>query len=413
MRAAPGESHPIGSSSLEADVILVGAGPIGLFLAHLLGRFGMKILLFEKRQGEATASMAIGVMPPSLRLFEHLALAAPLVQAGCGVRSAWVHDDHSTLGSLDFSTLPGPFPFILSTPQGDLMRLLRARLAQYPSIRFMEGCEAIGLRQDAAAVTVQVRQVQDGTIKDWTAGYGVACDGHDSPVRRMLGVPTSRKQYPVSFVMGDFPDTTPWQSEAHLFFSPRGSIESFPLPQGQRRWVALTEHPKPDVNVLVAQVRAITGCQLEPSAELGHSAFTPERRLAQTFFKGRVVLCGDAAHVMSPIGGQGMNTGFADAWHLATLLRHLDRTREAPAPLFAAYERDRRHAFRIAANRAARGMWLGTRTGRIPSALRAFLIRHALSFRPFSRYLARYFSMLSIPNGHGKPSYPINLDATP
>jgi 3-oxoacyl-[acyl-carrier-protein] synthase III len=138
-------------------------------------------------------SMAIGIMPPSLRLFESIALAAPLVRAGCAVRSAVVHDQTSTLGCLDFTTLPAPFPFILSIPQGELMRLLRERLADYSSVRFMEGCEAIGLRQNTSSATVQVRDVRDGTCKEWTAAYVVACDGRNSTLRRVLGVPTTGK----------------------------------------------------------------------------------------------------------------------------------------------------------------------------------------------------------------------------
>ena len=147
----------VSSNSLAADVLVIGAGPVGLFLANLLGQAGTRTLLLEKRRAETAPSMAIGVMPPSLRLFESIALATPLVQAGCAVRSAVVHDEHSMLGRLDFSTLPAPFPFILSIPQGELMRLLRERLAECSSIRFMEGHEAIGIRQSVSSVTVQVR----------------------------------------------------------------------------------------------------------------------------------------------------------------------------------------------------------------------------------------------------------------
>lgn len=386
------------SNSFAADVLVIGAGPVGLFLANLLGRAGIKILLLEKRLAETAPSMAIGIMPPSLRLFESIALAAPLIRAGCAVRSAVVHDQTSTLGSLDFTTLPAPFPYILSIPQGELMRLLRERLADCSSVRFMEGCEAIGVRQNSSSATVQVRDVRDGACKELTAAYVVACDGHNSALRRILGVPTTGKQYPVSFVMGDFPDTTTWPNAAHLFFTPNGSVESFPLPREQRRWVALADGPQRDTDALVRRVRAISGFRLEAAAELWHNSFTPERRLARTFFQERVVLCGDAAHVMSPIGGQGMNIGFADAWHLAAVLRRLCQTHEPHAPLFARYETDRRRAYRIAANRAGRGMWLGTRTGRISSAVRAGIIRHALLRFPLSLHLPQYFAMLTIPN---------------
>ncbi len=190
--------------------------------------------------------MAIGVMPPSLRLFESIALAAPLIRAGCAVRSAVVHDQASTLGCLDFTTLPAPFPFILSIPQGELMRILRERLADYSSVRYMDGCEATGVRQNlppqlcgcAMFVTGPAR---NGRRPTWWPATATAVRCATPSVCRPRG-----KQYPVSFVMGDFPDTTTWQDEAHLFFTPSGSVESFPLPGEQRRWVALADSRKRD-----------------------------------------------------------------------------------------------------------------------------------------------------------------------
>ena len=101
---------------------------------------------------------------------------------------------------------------------------------------------------------------------------------------------------------------------------------------------------------------------------------------------------------MSPIGGQGMNTGLADAWHLASVLQRLCNTGESPEKQLARYEHYRRHAFRIAANRAACGMWLGTRKGYRVASLRNIFVRHILFGTSLRHHLASYFAMLTIPD---------------
>jgi 2-polyprenyl-6-methoxyphenol hydroxylase-like FAD-dependent oxidoreductase len=149
--------------------------------------------------------------------------------------------------------------------------------------------------------------------------------------------------------------------------------------------------------MVVEQVARRTGVDLSTAPALFESHFRPQRRLAKSYFRGRVLLCGDAAHVMSPIGGQGMNTGFADAAYLDKTLSAALETPEQADRLFSDYDRIRRRIFNIAASRAARGMWLGTRRGRLLSSLRRVLIRRVL-FRPAMRKkLARYFAMLTLP----------------
>jgi 2-polyprenyl-6-methoxyphenol hydroxylase-like FAD-dependent oxidoreductase len=387
------------SQSSSAEVLVIGAGPVGLFLAHLLGRAGVQTLLIDKRGETEAPSMAIGLMPASLRLLAQAGLADPLIAAGVRVQTAVVHDQKKTLGQLDFTSLPPPFPYILTLPQGELMSLLRIQLASLPSVQFIPSCLATGLRQDEGGVQVQTRDVLSGQASGFSAQYAVACDGHDSDLRRLLHIPISAKTYAPSFVMGDFPDHTDWADAAHLFFTPAGSVESFPLPRQRRRWVALSPNGSQDTATLVRCVQGITGVHLPAQDEQWHSSFAPRRQLAHSFYQGRAILCGDAAHVMSPIGGQGMNTGVADAWHLAATLRLLLQTNAAAAPLLANYESTRRRAFRVAANRAAGGMWLGAHRGGLFSAMRSLLIQRVLLRPPLAHRLPAYFAMLTIPQG--------------
>ena len=142
-----------------------------------------------------------------------------------------------------------------------------------------------------------------------------------------------------------------------------------------------------------------TGIQLEPSAQLDQHSFAPRRLDCDQLYDGRILLCGDAAHVMSPIGGQRMNTGFADAEFAAEMLHAILRNDEAPEPLLAAYNRVRRRAASTAATRAAIGMGIGVWTGRWRSLLRDFIFRRLVFGGPFACLVGPWFSMQSIPGG--------------
>ncbi|MHB8707368.1 MAG: FAD-dependent oxidoreductase [Desulfuromonadales bacterium] len=389
------------------DVVIVGAGPVGLLLGNLLGAGGVRTLVIDKRACGPDASMAIGLTPPSLALLHGLQLDRQIVTAGVRVEQAVVHGDHGVLGALSFSSLPAPYPFILSLPQAMTVALLETRLGDWPLVELRRGTELLDLEQDADGVTVTLREGDAGRLDYLRCAFLIGADGGHSRVRQLAGITAAAGSYPQRFVMADFADRSGFGDQAHLFFTHEGSVESFPLPAGQRRWVVqsgLQPDPVPP-EFLAAAVHRRTGIDLSGCAQLFTSTYSVGWLLARRYHHGRIALCGDAAHLMSPVGGQGMNVGFADAAWLAGLLIACCHQGAAAEPQLTRYGQARRETARVAISRAARGMWLGTRQGRMAGLWRDPLLRLLLA--PLLRHrLPAYFAMLTLPHTPPAAGYP-------
>ncbi|WP_395740065.1 FAD-dependent oxidoreductase [Prosthecobacter sp.] len=375
---------PLAGAS-DFDVIIVGGGPVGLLLACLLKQQGQRIRVVERRTGPITHSAAIGITPPSLQILDKLGLAEEFVSGGVKVRDCFVHGQRGRLGCVSFREIPDERRYILSLPQAATIAILQNHLGQE---HIEAGCEVGYVRQQADGCEVQAGG------RRLTARYVVACDGSRSSVRSILGMRAPGRSYDCHFVMGDFVDRSGLGDEAHLFFTADGSVESFPLPGGQRRWVVQTEtrmeRPPPGLVSQLARWR--TGIDVPVADQLNESVFTPRKFNCDRYYDGRVIFCGDAAHGMSPIGGQGMNTGFADAEFLAEIL-----TRSEPLKLLPAYDRCRRKAVKTAIFRAEWGMWLGTWRGRARSLVRDFILKHLFCQGPVARRMGAFYAMLTIP----------------
>jgi len=384
------------SASEPFDIAIVGAGPVGLLLANLLGANGLGVLLLERRREQPAQSQAIGITPPSLKILAKLGLQEVFIQHGVAVRDCHLHGESGHLGCVSFRDIPDEHRFILSLPQTHTVALLHKKLGDFANITLREGVEVTDVWQCDPYCLISYTDGKPQTVK---ARYVIACDGSRSPVRESLAIRTTSRSYPVHFVMGDFVDRTSLKHEAHLYFTAQGTIESFPLPGGLRRWIAQT--PKrldsPAAGLISKLVKLRTGLDLPPEDQLNQSVFSPRRLNCGRYHHGRIILCGDAAHVMSPIGGQGMNTGFADAEFLADVLDTILLDQAQAEPLLAAYHRYRSKAAQTAIGRAGLGMWFGTWTGKPLSVVRDFVIRHLLCRGPVKRHMGPYYAMLTIP----------------
>ena len=382
---------------VDADVIVVGAGPVGMLAALLAAQEGLRVLLLEQSATQSFQSRAIGITPPSLEILDRLGLAGAFIRQGVAVRASEVFGRGRRLGRVDFSGLPGGFPFVLALPQDRSLALLEQALLAKGSIRLLRGHRVTDCREEEGSVRVSGNSSDAGSFS-YTGQYLLACDGGKSTVRESVGIAFKGAPERYTFLMGDYRDSTGWGDKALFFCTERGSVESFPLPEGKRRFVVRTPRfiKEYSSDYLARELLSRAGVDVAGASQFWESGFGVQRFTAVHFCQGRVFLCGDAAHLMSPVGGQNMNSGFADA-ELAVWLTKI--LLEQRAPLFLAnrlYDRVRRRAVATSLRRARWIMLAGTSGGLAWSALRnlaAFFLLHT----PLRHGLARWFSMHSIP----------------
>ncbi|MFD8072574.1 FAD-dependent oxidoreductase [Streptomyces sp. NPDC059718] len=315
-----------GTGEHPAGVLVVGAGPTGLLLAGDLAAAGVPVTVLERRgPGHGNLSRAFGVHARTLELLDARGLADELVATGHRLRGLRLFRRLS----LDLAELPSRFPYLLITPQYEVERLLERR-ARAAGARFEHGAEVLAVRQDDEGVALDVRTA-DGTVTTRRAAYAVGTDGHRSAVRTALGLPFPGRSVIRSIVLADVRLAEP--PAELLTVGGTGDAFAFLAPFGDgwyrvMCWDRTGERPDGDP-VGLDEVRAVTRRALGTDHGMGEarwlSRFHSDERQVPVYRAGRVLLAGDAAHVHSPAGGQGMNTGLQDAanlgWKLAAVVR--------------------------------------------------------------------------------------------
>jgi 2-polyprenyl-6-methoxyphenol hydroxylase-like FAD-dependent oxidoreductase len=381
----------------DADILVVGAGPVGMLAALLSAQQGLSVLLLEQSAVRQVQSRAIGITPPSLEIFRRVGLPGAFIERGVAVRVSEIYGRRMRLGRIDFAGLKSDFRFVLSIPQHRTESLLEEAILAHPSIRFLRGHRVTDCSEEEDHVSVSGDLVDAGRFR-FTGIYVLACDGAKSAVREALGIPFDGVPNRYAFLMGDFEDTTGWGKRARIFFTARGSVESFPLPGGKRRYVVRSPFffKEYDNGYFRSELLWRAGIDVGGVRQYWESGFNVHRFMARTFCKGRVFLCGDSAHLMSPIGGQNMNTGFADAELAAWLSKLLIGKRAPHRRVTRLYDRVRKRAAHAALRRAQWLMTAGAFGGRLGSAIRNFAIFIFLH-TPIRQFLMQSFSMRSIP----------------
>jgi 2-polyprenyl-6-methoxyphenol hydroxylase-like FAD-dependent oxidoreductase len=368
----------------DTDVLIVGAGPTGLTLAASLLLKGVKVTLVDRQAEGANTSRAAGVNARTLEVLEAIDVTRRLVKEGIEAPRFTIRDRAKKLLTVDFSGLATDYRFTLMVPQSTTERLLLERVRELGGDVVRPKLLA-ALAQDTAGVTATF---DDGDAV--RARYLVGADGMHSTVRVQAGIGFTGGEYEHSFLLADAHVTGDVPTdEVRLFWASEGLTVVAPLPDGTVRIVApmddAPEHPSVDVVQGLLDARGPGG--LTVTDVTWGSRFRIHHRIADTYRAGRVLLAGDAAHVHSPAGGQGMNLGIQDAVALSgavaavlaggpdTLLDDYDAARRPIAEqVVVLTDRLTRLATMPRILRPIRNVLLGM-VGRIPPATRALAMR--------------------------------------
>ena len=395
-----------------AEVLIIGAGPVGLFMAALLLQDGVDVQVLEQRGAPEPQSRAIGIHPPALAALAGTGVAEAMIAEGVQIRRGMALAGGKCLARMSFAGVSDRFPFVLSLPQARTEAHLERRVNELGDGALHRGVRLTGLSDDGGRVSVEADS-RSGTLR-YSAPLVIAADGVRSTVRALQGVDVRVKEYPDSYLMGDFADGTGFGPDAALFLSGAGIVESFPLPGQLRRWVVrlgtgdstaggpaaggpaaggpAAGAPGVDARWLMGCVRERTGLAIDAGTNSMLSRFGVRTRLAPRMVAGRVVMIGDAAHEVSPIGGQGMNLGWLDAAALAPIVSAAVRGQDV-ADRLRTFERTRLRAAARAARQAEINMALGRPLTDRLLALRNRGIAGVAAVPPVNSLIARRFTM--------------------
>ena len=386
---------------MDTEVLIVGAGPTGLVLALWLARLGIRLRIIDKTAESGTTSRALALQARTLELYRQLGFADEVVEAGLVFSAAnlWARGRkaaHVDLGKLGVGR--SPYPYGLIYPQDEHERFLIERLKEL-DVRVERKTELLDFEEAGGRIVAHLR----GSTCE--AAFLAGCDGARSTVREKLGISYPGGTYEHLFYVADVEASGPLMDrELHVSIDESDFAAIFPLKgEGRARLIGTIRPEAEEEGEKLGWDEVSKGLlqrlRIDVRRVNWFSTYHVHHRVAARFRQGRAFLLGDAAHIHSPVGGQGMNTGIGDAVNLAWKLAAALRGR-APAHVLDSYEPERiRFARRLVAT-TDRVFQYVTRSGRLAARVRVYLaprvIAAAFRLPAVRRFMFRTVSQTAI-----------------
>ncbi|MFG1404267.1 FAD-dependent monooxygenase [Xanthobacter sediminis] len=391
-------------------VLIAGAGPVGLTMALELARYGVPVRIIDKIPDAAHTSRAVAVWPRTLELLDRSGAAADLIPQGNKVTVANILSGGRPVASLSLHQVPSPYPFVLMVPQYDTETVLRRHLAAHGVTPDL-GVELLDFEQDEDGVSARLRG-RDGTESTERFAFLVACDGAHSMVRHRLGLDFKGDTMGLDWTQGDFHlSGYPFpSSQMSIFAHPDGPMLFFPMGPDRARIITSLgpTSGKPAVPLDREAFQKVLDARgpgaVTLTGTLWISAFHINERQVGSYRSGRVFLAGDAAHIHSPAGGQGMNTGMQDAINLAWKLALVSRGIATAPVLLDSYNAERHPVGAQVIGASGRMTRMATLANPILEHLRDVAIHMLLGFTPVQQAMTGHMAEVSV----GYPHSPLN-----
>jgi 2-polyprenyl-6-methoxyphenol hydroxylase-like FAD-dependent oxidoreductase len=337
-----------GRAGLDIDVLIVGAGPTGLMLANQLARRGIRTMIIDRHSGPSLQTRALGVQARTLEIYAKLGIADRAVELGKPGNGADMWSDGRHIGRVGFGDAGKsmtPYAYLLVLGQDDNERIMGERLCDW-NLSVQWNTELVALQQEPEKVSVTLK-LTDGTTRKLTAAYVAGCDGARSAVRELNAITFPGAPYEHVFFVADVEVTgTMVPEEVNIYLWKKGFHLFFPM-RGKDHWrivgivpPELRDRENLDFDSVTPSLRNEAGNALSFTSCSWFSTYRIHHRSASRFRVGRCFVLGDAAHIHSPVGAQGMNTGLQDAYNLAWKLA-LVVSGKAEAALLDSYEAER------------------------------------------------------------------------